>query len=125
MKSRELPEDLKNAFCCLKCRKVGVDAVRKKMPGLPKKYERCKTCNSHAYRYNGKISTSPIIFVILTVMVIWQMPVSEDGSRPIVVIGIWISIMCGGYLSNASKRKKIRRLLEDHMRENIIDEEQS
>ena len=58
-------------------------------------------------------------------MLIWQMPVSEDGSRPIVVIGIWISIMCGGYLSNASKRKKIRRLLEDHMRENIIDEEQS
>jgi len=124
MKSRELPEDLKNAFCCLKCRKVGVDSVRKEIGGTFE-YYRCETCNSHAYRYNGKISTSPIIFVILTVMVIWQMPVSEDGSRPIVVIGIWISIMCGGYLSNASKRKEIRRLLEDHMRENIIDEEQS
>ena len=124
MRGRELPEDLKNAVCCLKCRKVGVDAVRKKMPGLPKKYERCKTCNSHAYRYSH-ISTSPIIFVILTVILIWLMPVSEDGSRPIVVIGILISIMCVVYLDNASRKKKIRRLLEDHMRKDILDGEQS
>jgi hypothetical protein len=124
MKSRELPEDLKNAVCCLKCRKVGVDAVRKKIPGLPKGYDRCQICKSYAYRYI-EITTSPIIFVISTVMVIWVMPVSEDGSRPIVVIGIWISIMCGVYLNNVSKRKKIRRLLEDHMRKDIIDEEQS
>ncbi|MDA7914413.1 hypothetical protein N9B32_04840, partial [Akkermansiaceae bacterium] len=115
---------LKNAVCCLKCRKVGVDAVRKKMPGLSRGYDRCKICKSYAYRYI-EITTSPIIFVVLTVMVIWVMPVSEDGSRPIVVIGIWISIMCGVYLNNLSKRKKIRRLLEEHMRKDILDGEQS
>ena len=124
MKRRELPEDLKNAVCCLKCRKVGVDAVRKKIPGLSKKYDRCQICKSYAYRYS-EIIRSPIIFVILTVMLIWVMPVSENGSRPIVVIGILISIMCGVYLNNAMKRKKIRRLLEDHMRKNILDGEQS
>jgi len=124
MKRRELPEDLKNAVCCLKCRKVGVDAVRKKIPGLSKKYDRCQICKSYAYRYS-EIIRSPIIFVILTVMLIWVMPVSENGSRPIVVIGILISIMCGVYLNNARKRKKIRRLLEDHMRKNILDGEQS
>ena len=63
--------------------------------------------------------------MVLTVMVIWVMPVSEDGGRPIVVIGIWISIMCGVYLNNLSKRKKIRRLLEEHMRQDILYGEQS
>jgi len=87
MRGKKLPEDLKDVVCCLQCRKVGVDAVRKKVPGLSKTYDRCQVCKSYAYRYGG-INTCPITFVILTALVVWVMPLGEDESRPIIVIGI-------------------------------------
>ena len=125
MKGRELPEDLKNTVCCLKCRKVGVDAVRKKLPGLSKKYDRCQICKSYAYRYS-EIRMSPILFVSATVIGSLAMTTKYgDFENPVRANLVWISIMCGVYLNNASKRKKVRRLLEDHMRKNILDGEQS
>jgi hypothetical protein len=125
MKRRELPENLKNAVCCLKCRKVGVDAVRKKLPGVSKNYDRCQICKSYAYRY-GEIWTSPIVFVFITVVASWSMQATYgDFENPVMGSLVWISIMCGVYLNNVSKKKKVRRLLEDHMRKNILDGEQS
>ena len=125
MKGRELPEDLKNAVCCLKCRKVGVDSVRKKMLGVSKNYDRCQICKSYAYRYSD-ILTSPIIFVFGTVFVSWLMQASYgDFDYPVRTNLVWTLIMCGVYLNNVSKKKMVRRLLEDHMRKNILDGEQS
>jgi hypothetical protein len=125
MKGRELPEDLKNAVCCLKCRKVGVDSVRKKNPGVSKNYDRCQICKSYAYRY-GDILTSPIIFVFGTVFVSWVMQASYgDFEYPVRTNLVWTLIMCGVYLNNVSKKKMVRQLLEDHMRKNILDGEQS
>jgi hypothetical protein len=125
MKGRELPEDLKNAVCCLKCRKVGVDSVRKKNPGVSKNYDRCQICKSYAYRY-GDILTSPIIFVFGTVFVSWLMQASYgDFEYPVRTNLVWTLIMCGVYLNNVSKKKMVRQLLEDHMRKNILDGEQS
>ena len=125
MKGRELPEDLKDAVCCLKCRKVGVDSVRKKMLGVSKNYDRCQICKSYAYKYSD-ILTSPIIFVFITVFASWFMQDKwGDFDYPVMTNLVWISIMCGVYLNNVSKKKKVRRLLEDHMRKNILDGEQS
>ena len=125
MKRRELPENLKNAVCCLKCRKVGVDAVRKKLPGVSKNYDRCQICKSYAYRY-GDIWTSPFLFVFATVLVSWSMQASYgDFEYPVRTNLVWTLIMCGVYLNNVSKKKKVRRLIEDHMRKNILDGEQS
>ena len=125
MKGRELPEDLKNAVCCLKCRKVGVDSVRKKNPGVSKNYDRCQICKSYAYRY-GDIWTSPFLFVFATVLVSWSMQASYgDFEYPVRTNLVWTLIMCGVYLNNVSKKKMVRQLLEDHMRKNILDGEQS
>ena len=125
MKGRELPEDLKNAVCCLKCRKVGVDSVRKKIPGVSKNYDRCQICKSYAYRYSD-IRTSPIFFVFVTVLVSWSAQASYgDFDYPVRTNLVWTLIMCGVYLNNVSKKKMVRQLLEDHMRKNILDGEQS
>lgn len=121
MKGRELPEDLKDAVCCLKCRKVGVDAVRKKLPSLSKKYDSCQICKSYAYRYS-EMNSSPILFVSVTVMGSLAMTTEYgDFENPVMANLVWTLIMCGVYLNNVSKKKKVRRLLENHMRENVFD----
>jgi hypothetical protein len=123
MKGRELPEDLKNTVCCLKCRKVGVASVRKELRSLrfSKKYDRCQICKSYAYRYSEMYS-SPISFVFFTVMGSLAMTTKYgDFENPVMANLVWISIMCGVYLNNVSKKKKVRRLLENHMRENVFD----
>lgn len=48
-----------------------------------------------------------------------------DFEYPVRTNLVWTLIMCGVYLNNVSKKKKVRRLLEDHMRKNILDGEQS
>ena len=69
---------------------------------------------------------SPILFVSATVIGSLAMTTKYgDFENPVRANLVWISIMCGVYLNNASKRKKVRRLLEDHMRKNILDGEQS
>ena len=64
--------------------------------------------------------------MFVTVLVSWSAQASYgDFDYPVRTNLVWTLIMCGVYLNNVSKKKKVRRLLEDHMRKNILDGEQS
>ena len=55
---KNIPEDLKNSKCCLKCELVDVDYAAKKLTGAPRTLYKCKKCNSYVKSYVARNATN-------------------------------------------------------------------
>jgi hypothetical protein len=116
---KNIPEDLKNSKCCLKCKLVDVDYAAKKLTGTPRTLYKCKKCNSYVKSYN-EINTSgrQFIFIILIICAVIHF---GEGSESInidhlftadVIVFLLFGLV---WFHNCSNKKKLEKFLQQHV----------